>query len=153
MQALKATQRISLHHRSTTFKYLDAINILIGFTSVQWKNFASFPFLLCQINKSQVKRNRVLTILFHFTRVYLFISGRYEEQFIERRRLQLQSFVSRVSNHPILSRSDVWMHFLTCTDAKRWKTGKRKAEKDEVIGAAIFGVVQVPEKSLDPLQL
>nr|CAH0112006.1 unnamed protein product [Daphnia galeata] len=81
------------------------------------------------------------------------ISGRYEEQFIERRRLQLQSFVSRVCDHPILSRSDVWLHFLTCTDAKRWKTGKRKAEKDEVIGAAIFGVVQVPEKSLDPLQL
>lgn len=79
--------------------------------------------------------------------------GRYEEQFIERRRLQLQSFVSRVCNHPILSRSDVWLHFLTCTDAKRWKSGKRKAEKDEVIGAAIFGVVQVPEKALDPLQL
>jgi hypothetical protein len=45
------------------------------------------------------------------------------------------------------------LHFLTCTDAKRWKTGKRKAEKDEVIGAAIFGVVQVPEKQLDALQL
>lgn len=81
------------------------------------------------------------------------ISGRYEEQFIERRRLQLQSFVSRVCAHPVLSRSDVWLHFLTCTDAKRWKTGKRKAEKDEVIGAAIFGVVQVPEKQLDALQL
>ncbi len=80
-------------------------------------------------------------------------TGRYEEQFIERRRLQLQSFVSRVCAHPILSRSDVWMHFLTCTDAKRWKVGKRKAEKDEVIGAAIFGVVHVPEQALDALQL
>jgi len=65
----------------------------------------------------------------------------------------LQSFVSRVCAHPVLSRSDVWLHFLTCTDAKRWKTGKRKAEKDEVIGAAIFSVVQVPEKQLDALQL
>jgi len=45
------------------------------------------------------------------------------------------------------------MHFLTCTDAKRWKVGKRKAEKDEVIGAAIFGVVHVPEQALDALQL
>ena len=45
------------------------------------------------------------------------------------------------------------MHFLTCTDAKRWKSGKRKAEKDEVIGAAIFSVVNVPDKQLDALQL
>jgi len=81
------------------------------------------------------------------------ISGRYEEHFIERRRLQLQSFVQRVCDHPILSRSDVWMHFLTCTDAKRWKTGKRKAEKDELVGAAICSVINVPEKPLDPLQL
>lgn len=81
------------------------------------------------------------------------ISGRYEEQFIERRRLQLQSFVQRVCDHPVLSRSDVWMHFLTCTDAKRWKTGKRKAEKDEVIGANIFSVINVPDKSLDSFQM
>lgn len=79
--------------------------------------------------------------------------GRYEEHFIERRRLQLQSFVQRVCDHPILSRSDVWMHFLTCTDAKRWKTGKRKAEKDELIGASICSVINVPDKALDPLQL
>ena len=79
--------------------------------------------------------------------------GRYEEQFIERRRLQLQSFVQRVCDHPILSRSDVWMHFLTCTDVKRWKTGKRNAEKDELVGAAICSVINVPEKPLDPLQL
>jgi sorting nexin-9/18/33 len=81
------------------------------------------------------------------------IAGRYEEQFIERRRLQLQSFVQRVCEHPVLSCSDVWIHFLTCTDAKRWKVGKRKAEKDEVIGAALFNVVEVPSRQLDPFQM
>lgn len=81
------------------------------------------------------------------------ISGRYEEQFIERRRLQLQSFVDRVSSHPVLSRSDVWLHFLTCTDEKRWKVGKRKAEKDELIGAALFNAITVPDRTLDPFQI
>lgn len=81
------------------------------------------------------------------------ISGRYEEQFIERRRLQLQSFVDRVSSHPVLSRSDVWLHFLTCTDEKRWKVGKRKAEKDELIGAALFNAITVPDRTLDPFQM
>lgn len=60
------------------------------------------------------------------------ISGRYEEQFIEHRRAQLQQFVDWVCRHPILSKCDVWMHFLTCKDQKKWKAGKRTAEKDVV---------------------
>lgn len=66
------------------------------------------------------------------------ISGRYEEQFIEHRRAQLQQFVDWVCRHPILSRSDVWMHFLTCKDQKRWKAGKRAAEKDPVSFVALW---------------
>lgn len=60
------------------------------------------------------------------------ISGRYEDQFIEHRRAQLQQFVDWVCRHPILSKCDVWMHFLTCRDQKKWKAGKRMAEKDPV---------------------
>ena len=60
------------------------------------------------------------------------ISGRYEDQFIEHRRAQLQQFVDWVCRHPILSKCDVWMHFLTCKDQKNWKAGKRIAEKDVV---------------------
>lgn len=60
------------------------------------------------------------------------ISGRYEEQFIEHRRAQLQEFVNWVCRHPVLARCDVWMHFLSCKDQKKWKTGKRAAEKDPV---------------------
>lgn len=60
------------------------------------------------------------------------ISGRYEDQFIEHRRAQLQQFVDWVCRHPILSKCDVWMHFLTCKDQKKWKAGKRTAEKDVV---------------------
>ncbi|KAI5726531.1 hypothetical protein M8J76_004352 [Diaphorina citri] len=65
------------------------------------------------------------------------ISGRYEEQFIEHRKNQLQSFVDYVCRHPVLCRSPVWQHFITCTDEKRWKAGKRMAEKDNLLGPSL----------------
>jgi len=77
------------------------------------------------------------------------IQGRYEEEFIEHRMNQLQSFVDRMCRHPVLSQSEVWNHFLACTDEKRWKSGKRKAEKDPLVGGAYFSAVTVPDKPLD----
>ncbi|XP_034482626.1 sorting nexin-33 [Drosophila innubila] len=58
------------------------------------------------------------------------ISGRYEEQFVEHRRVQLQEFVDWMCRHPVMSKCEVWYHFLTCRDEKMWKSGKRKAECD-----------------------
>jgi sorting nexin-9/18/33 len=79
------------------------------------------------------------------------ISGRYEEQFIEHRRAQLQQFVDWVCRHPILSKSDVWMHFLTCRDQKKWKAGKRAAEKDPLTGPTFCAAIRItPEKALLP---
>ena len=43
----------------------------------------------------------------------------------------------------------VWSHFLVCTDEKRWKTGKRRAEKDPLVGGSLYQAVRVPEKALD----
>lgn len=76
------------------------------------------------------------------------ISGRYEETFIEHRRVQLQEFVDWMCRHPVLSICEVWMHFLTCTDEKKWKVGKRTAEKDPLVGAAFCATVFPPERSL-----
>lgn len=81
------------------------------------------------------------------------ISGRYEEQFIEHRKNQLQAFVDCVCRHPVLSRSPVWEHFITCTDEKAWKMGKRKAEKDEFVGAINFYAIEAPEKSINQYAL
>jgi len=78
------------------------------------------------------------------------IQGRYEEEFIEHRMNQLQSFVDRMCRHPVLSQSEVWTHFLTCTDEKRWKSGKRKAEKDSLVGGNYFMAIKSPDKPLDP---
>ncbi|CAH0560122.1 unnamed protein product [Brassicogethes aeneus] len=76
------------------------------------------------------------------------ISGRYEEQFIEHRRVQLQEFVNYVCRHPVLSQCEVWYHFLTCTDEKQWKQGKRQAEKDPFVGANFCMSLESPEKEL-----
>ncbi|XP_067655131.1 sorting nexin lst-4-like isoform X3 [Haliotis asinina] len=77
------------------------------------------------------------------------ISGRYEDDFVNERMRQLQMWVDRMARHPIVSQSDVFSHFLTCTDEKRWKAGKRKAEKDEFLGGKFFLLLQTPPHPLD----
>lgn len=81
------------------------------------------------------------------------ISGRYEDAFIEHRRTQLQEFVDYVCRHPVLSRSRVWEHFITCTDEKRWKAGKRQAEKDELLGVNYFNAIQCSDAPLDAIKM
>lgn len=77
------------------------------------------------------------------------ISGRYEDAFIEHRRVMLQHWVDRISRHPVLSQSFVWIHFLTCNDEKGWKNGKRSAEKDEYVGASFFHSILSPPTLYD----
>lgn len=76
------------------------------------------------------------------------ISGRYEEQFIEHRRIQLQEFVNWVCRHPVLAFSPVFQHFLTCSDEKQWKAGKRMAEKDPLSGANFCNALVAPDRNL-----
>lgn len=78
------------------------------------------------------------------------ISGRYDNEFIEHRRVQLQEFVDWMCRHPVLSGCAVWMHFLTCTDEKRWKLGKRTAEKDSLVGTTFCASIFPPDKTLLP---
>jgi hypothetical protein len=71
-------------------------------------------------------------------------SGRYEEDLIEHRRAILQHWANKLCRHPVLSQSEVWRHFVSCTDEAKWKKGKRQAERDEYVGGNFFNCVSVP---------
>ncbi|ESO94334.1 hypothetical protein LOTGIDRAFT_215869 [Lottia gigantea] len=77
------------------------------------------------------------------------ISGRYEEDFIQERMRMLQQWIDRMVRHPVIAHSDVMLHFLTCTNDKKWKEGKRKAEKDPYLAGKFFLCLQTPPHSCD----
>ncbi|EFP08840.1 CRE-LST-4 protein [Caenorhabditis remanei] len=78
------------------------------------------------------------------------VAGRYEEDLIDHRKHILQLWVNKICRHPVLSQSEVWLHFISCTDEKDWKSGKRRAEKDEYIGGSFLNCIQVPQQQLEP---
>ncbi|XP_025086940.1 sorting nexin lst-4-like [Pomacea canaliculata] len=77
------------------------------------------------------------------------VTGRYEEDFVQERMKFLQMWINRMVRHPLISRSEVFLHFLTCTDDKKWKQGKRKAEKDEYQGFKFFLTLSPPPQEMD----
>lgn len=44
--------------------------------------------------------------------------GRFEDDFINIRLKQLQLWMDRMCNHPVIAQSEVFVHFLSCTDDK-----------------------------------
>ncbi|XP_077479321.1 sorting nexin-18-like isoform X2 [Stigmatopora argus] len=77
-------------------------------------------------------------------------TGRFEEDFISKRRKGLIWWMNHMTTHPVLARCDVFQHFLTCgADEKAWKQGKRKAERDELVGANFFLTISTPSAPLD----
>ncbi|XP_034566131.1 sorting nexin-18-like [Notolabrus celidotus] len=78
-------------------------------------------------------------------------TGRFEEDFISKRRKGLIWWMNHMISHPVLAHCDVFQHFLTCgADEKAWKLGKRKAERDELVGANFFLTISTPSVLLDP---
>ncbi|XP_062406372.1 sorting nexin-9b isoform X3 [Sardina pilchardus] len=79
------------------------------------------------------------------------VTGRFEEEFIKMRMERLQGWMTRMCRHPVIATSEVFQLFLTYKDEKDWKMGKRKAEKDEAVGAMIFSTIEpegLPELDL-----
>ena len=78
------------------------------------------------------------------------VTGNFEDEFIMKRKSQLELWLNRLSSHPVISESEVFIHFLQCDDtSSKWKAGKRKAEKDEYRGAQWFCTLTVPGESVD----
>uniref|UniRef100_A0A8C4PYI1 Sorting nexin 9a n=1 Tax=Eptatretus burgeri TaxID=7764 RepID=A0A8C4PYI1_EPTBU len=76
------------------------------------------------------------------------VAGRFEDEFIQLRMERLQAWMDRVCFHPLLGSSQVFRHFLHASNEKEWKEGKRKAEKDEAVGAGVFASISTSNPTL-----
>lgn len=54
--------------------------------------------------------------------------GRFTPDFIACRKRALERFLKRVARHPVLRQAPAFRHFVSCTDDRMWKVGKRRAE-------------------------
>ncbi|KAM9503747.1 sorting nexin-33-like isoform 1-T1 [Salvelinus alpinus] len=76
-------------------------------------------------------------------------TGRFGEDFIEKRKRRLILWMDHMTSHPVLSQYEGFEHFLMCADDKQWKLGKRRAEKDEMMGANFMLTFQIPNEHQD----
>uniref|UniRef100_UPI00398F56C2 sorting nexin-18-like n=1 Tax=Pristiophorus japonicus TaxID=55135 RepID=UPI00398F56C2 len=76
-------------------------------------------------------------------------TGCFEEDFSSKRKKGLNLWMNHMTSHPVLARCDAFQHFLTCNDEKAWKQGKRKAEKDDMVGGNFFLTLSTPQSPLD----
>ncbi|KAM4748147.1 sorting nexin-33 [Rhinophrynus dorsalis] len=76
-------------------------------------------------------------------------TGRFEEDFIQKRKRRLVLWMDHMTSHPVLSQYDGFQHFLSCRDEKQWKAGKRRAERDEMVGASFLLTLQIPAEHQD----
>ncbi|KAJ1152661.1 hypothetical protein NDU88_005436 [Pleurodeles waltl] len=81
------------------------------------------------------------------------VTGRFEEEFIKMRMERLQGWMSRMCRHPVVSESEAFQQFLNFRDEKEWKTGKRKAEKDEIVGVMVFATMEPDAPDLDMIEV
>ncbi|XP_067900879.1 sorting nexin-9b isoform X3 [Heterodontus francisci] len=76
------------------------------------------------------------------------VTGRFEEEFIKMRMERLQGWMNRMCHHPVVSNSEVFQLFITYRDEKEWKLGKRKTEKDDIVGVMIFSTMEPPVEDI-----
>lgn len=76
-------------------------------------------------------------------------TGRFEEDFIEKRKRRLILWMNHMTSHPVLAQYEGFEHFLICADDKQWKLGKRRAEKDEMVGAHFMLTLHIPTEHQD----
>ncbi|CAM2700114.1 unnamed protein product [Rotaria socialis] len=85
------------------------------------------------------------------------IAGRFDQEFVEERRRQLELWLNRVCRHPVLCASYAVQHFIACDandkNKKDWKGGKRKVEKDELREASWLQCVTLTNTGLSESQI
>jgi hypothetical protein len=55
------------------------------------------------------------------------VAGNFEDDFIAKRKSQLELWLNRMAAHPVIGQSEVFIHFLQSEEnSAKWKAGKRK---------------------------
>ncbi|CAG0899467.1 unnamed protein product [Darwinula stevensoni] len=106
--------------------------------------FVSIPPLPDKPNPGEDESLPLLRVV--FDEIVPFHHG--EPESTETLRRRLESWLQRVGEHPVLARSLIWKHFITCNDERDWARGKRMAEWDRFIGAKFFLAIDAPETRL-----
>lgn len=73
------------------------------------------------------------------------LQGRFETQFVENRMRKLERFLNRVVQHPMLRSSAVLHHFITSSDVKEWKEGKRREEAEACVVTTYLDRLKIPD--------
>ncbi|CAF3903631.1 unnamed protein product, partial [Rotaria magnacalcarata] len=85
------------------------------------------------------------------------IAGRFDQEFVQERRRQLELWLNRVCRHPVLCASYAVQHFIACDandkNKKDWKGGKRKVEKDELREASWLQCVTLTNTGISESQI
>ncbi|KXN70601.1 hypothetical protein CONCODRAFT_78777 [Conidiobolus coronatus NRRL 28638] len=77
-------------------------------------------------------------------------SGRFSEDFIEKRRNQLERFINHLAMHPVIRYSEIFTHFLSCTSDVEWsKADKKFLTERHQHGLTFFQHVYHPEFNVE----
>ncbi len=117
------------------------------------KKFVTYPVTPTSTNRSVLRRYKHFDWLVHrLHELYPAIAvpslpdakvTGHDDAFIQDRETKLLEWANRMSTHPVISQTEVFQHFVTTSekDEKRWKLGKRKAEKDpfkDIVSYLVF---------------
>lgn len=77
-------------------------------------------------------------------------SGRFSDEFIEKRRRLLDRFMNRLARHPIIRYSEIFTHFLSCQSDTEWtKADKKFLTERNHNGFSFFQKVFHPEFNVE----
>jgi sorting nexin-9/18/33 len=127
-------QEYTVFHVTSTFDHDVSTTVERRFNQFQWLHtrlVVKFPSLvLAQLPEKQ-------------------FTGRFHADFIEKRRRALERFINRLARHPVVRYSDLFTHFLSCTDEGEWNKRAKAFEQDTVVGPMFFERVFHPAFNVD----
>ncbi|KAG4304895.1 hypothetical protein PORY_001570 [Pneumocystis oryctolagi] len=77
------------------------------------------------------------------------IMGKFDNRFLEKRRMSLERYIRRVVKHPVARYSDLLNTFLTCEDSLKFSEKMKEHDNDLIVGQRFFENVYYPDFNVD----